>query len=216
MVIIGAKGFAKEVLEIFSQRHELTNLFFFDNVSQDVPDKLYGQFPVLRTVDDVKKVFQSTGDNRFTLGLGNPVFRFRLNRMFADAGGELISTISPNTDIGSFGTSIAAGCNILSGTVITNDVTLKTGCLINPGCTISHDSVLGDFVQVSPGARITGNCLIGNYSQLGTNSVILPRVKVGVNVIIGAGAVVTKDAPDNSMLAGVPAVVKKKLKPLEL
>ena len=135
--------------------------------------------------------------------------------MFTDAGGELVSTISPNTDIGSFGTSIAAGCNILSGTIITNDVTLKIGCLINPGCTISHDSTLGDFVQVSPGARITGNCLIGNYSQLGTNSVILPRVKVGMNVIIGAGAVVTKDAPDNSMLAGVPAVVKKKLKPLE-
>ena len=215
MVIIGAKGFAKEVLEIFSQRDELHNLFFFDNVSQDIPDKLYGKFPVLRTVDDVKKTFRSTGDNRFVLGLGNPVYRFRFNKMFTDAGGTLVSTISPNTDIGSFGTSIGPGCNILSGTVITNDVTLKIGCLINPGCTISHDSTLGDFVQVSPGARITGNCLIGNYSQLGTNSVILPRVKVGVNVIVGAGAVVTKDAPDNSMLAGVPAVIKKKLKPLE-
>ena len=108
MVIIGAKGFAKEVLEIFSQRQELTNLFFFDNVSQDVPGKLYGQFPVLRTVDEVKKIFQSTGDNRFTLGLGNPVYRFRLNRMFTDAGGELVSTISLNTDIDTFGTSIAA------------------------------------------------------------------------------------------------------------
>jgi sugar O-acyltransferase (sialic acid O-acetyltransferase NeuD family) len=215
MVIIGAKGFAKEVLEIFSQRNELHNLFFFDNVSQDIPDKLYGRFPVLRTVEEVKRTFENTGDNRFTLGLGNPVYRFRFNRLITEAGGELVSTISPHTDIGSFGTSIAPGCNILSGTIITNDVTLKIGCLINPGCTISHDSILGDFVQVSPGARITGNCQIGNYSQLGTNSVILPRIKVGVNVIVGAGAVVTKDAPDNSMLAGVPAVVKKKLKPLE-
>lgn len=215
MVIVGAKGFAKEVLEIFSQRKALQNLFFFDNVSKDLPDKLYGQFPVLHTMDEVKNIFHKTGDARFTLGLGNPVYRFRFNRMFTDAGGELVSTISPYTDIGSFGTSIAAGCNILSGVVITNDVTLRTGCLINPGCTISHDSVLGDFVQVSPGARITGNCQIGNYSQLGTNSVILPQVKVGTNVIVGAGAVVTKDAPDNSMLAGVPAVIKKKLKPLE-
>jgi sugar O-acyltransferase (sialic acid O-acetyltransferase NeuD family) len=215
MVIVGAKGFAKEVLEIFSQRNDLENLFFFDNVSQDLPDKLYGQFPVLHTIEEVKNIFYKTGDTRFTLGLGNPMYRFRFNRMFTDVGGELVSTISLNTDIGSFGTSIAAGCNILSGTVITNDVTLRIGCLINPGCTISHDSVLGDFVQVSPGARITGNCQIGNYSQLGTNSVILPRVRVGINVIVGAGAVVTKDAPDNSMLAGVPAVIKKKLKPLE-
>lgn len=215
MVIVGAKGFAKEVLEIFSQRGELHNLFFFDNLSADSPGKLFDRFPVLRTIMEVKQTFHKIGDFRFTLGLGNPVFRFTLNKMFSDAGGELTSTISPKADIGSFGTSIAPGCNILSGTVITNDVTLKIGCLINPGCTISHDSVLGDFVQISPGVRITGNCLIDNYSQLGTNCVILPKVRVGKNVVVGAGAVVTKDVPDNSMVAGVPAVIKKKLQPLD-
>ena len=78
MVIIGAKGFAKEVLEIFSQRNELHNLFFFDNVSQDVPDKLYGQFSVLRTVEEVKKIFHRTGDNRFTLGSRKSCLSFQV------------------------------------------------------------------------------------------------------------------------------------------
>jgi sugar O-acyltransferase (sialic acid O-acetyltransferase NeuD family) len=215
MVIVGAKGFAKEVLEIFSQRNDLHNLFFFDNLSTDLPDKLFDRFPVLRTMKEVKQTFHKTGDFRFALGLGNPVSRSMLNKMFSEAGGELTSTISPNTDIGSFGTSIAPGCNILSGTVITNGVTLSIGCLINPGCTISHDSVLGDFVQLSPGVRVTGNCLINSFSLLGTNSVILPKVTIGKNVVVGAGAVVTKDVPDNSMVAGVPAVIKKKIKPLD-
>jgi sugar O-acyltransferase (sialic acid O-acetyltransferase NeuD family) len=215
MVIVGAKGFAKEVLEIFSQRDELNNLFFFDNLSTDLPDKLYGRFPVLRTIGEVAQTFDKTGDARFTLGLGNPAYRYALNKMFVDAGGVLTSTISLHTDIGSFGTSIAAGCNILSGTVITNDVTLKIGCLVNPSCGISHDSVLGDFVQLSPGVRITGNCFIDSYTTLGTNAVVLPKVKIGKNVIVGAGAIVTKDVPDNVMVAGVPAVVKKKLQPLD-
>lgn len=216
MVIAGAKGFAKEVLEIFSQRDELHQLFFFDNVSADLPDKLYGRFTILRTINEVKEIFRKTGDIRYTLGLGNPLLRYNLNKTFSEIGGQLISTISPNTDIGTFGTSIDAGCNILSGTIITNDVTLKTGCLINPGCTISHDSILNDFVQLSPGVRITGNCFIDSFSQLGTNAVILPKVKVGKNVMVGAGAVVTKDVPDNVMVAGVPAVIKKKLSPLEI
>jgi sugar O-acyltransferase (sialic acid O-acetyltransferase NeuD family) len=216
MVIVGAKGFAKEVLEIFSQRNELQNLFFFDNVSTDLPSQLYNRFPVLRTIEEVQEAFHKTKDYRFTLGLGNPSFRYKLNKMFAAAGGELTSTISINTDIGTFGTTIAPGCNILSGTIITNDVTLKTGCLINPSCSISHDSTLGEFVQISPGVRITGNCLIDSFSVLGTNSVILPKIKIGKNVVVGAGAIVTKDVSDNVMVAGVPAVVKKKLEPLDL
>jgi sugar O-acyltransferase (sialic acid O-acetyltransferase NeuD family) len=216
MIVVGAKGFAKEVLEILAQRAELENLYFFDNVSTDVPDRLYGRFPVLRSLDQVRMAFEKTGDRRYALGLGNPVYRYSLNRLFADAGGTLVSTISPNVDIGSFGTTIGPGCNILSGTIITNDVTLNIGCLVNPACGISHDSTLGDFVQLSPGVRITGNCVIGNYTVLGTNAVVLPKVKVGQNVMVGAGAVVTKDVPDNVMVAGVPAVVKKKLSPLNL
>lgn len=40
---------------------------------------------------------------------------------------------------------------------------------------------------------------------LGANSVILPGVTIGNNVIVGAGSVVTKDVPDNSVVAGNPA-----------
>ena len=40
MLIIGAKGLAKEVLEIFHQKNELDNLFFYDDISADVPDKI--------------------------------------------------------------------------------------------------------------------------------------------------------------------------------
>lgn len=48
-------------------------------------------------------------------------------------------------------------------------------------------------------------------TMIGTNVTILPKVKIGSNVIVAAGSVVTKDIPDNCMVAGVPAVVKKEL-----
>ena len=52
MLIIGAKGFAKEVLEIFHQKDETENLHFYDDVSLDSPDLLYNQFKVLKNEED--------------------------------------------------------------------------------------------------------------------------------------------------------------------
>lgn len=48
---------------------------------------------------------------------------------------------------------------------------------------------------------------IGNNVYIGTNALILPGVTIGDNCVIGAGAIVTKDIPDGSVAAGVPAKV---------
>ncbi len=54
-----------------------------------------------------------------------------------------------------------------------------------------------------------GPITIGNNCYIGINSIVLPNVKIGNNVIIGACSVVTKDIPDNTVCAGVPARVVK-------
>ena len=215
MIVAGAKGLAKELLEIFAGRNALTNLYFFDNINPDAPSELFGQFRILRTFDEAREIFQQTGDASFSLGLGNPVLRQRLANEFFKIGGILASVISPAANIGHYGVSISAGCCILPGAVITTSVTIGRGCLINPNATISHDSSLGNFVEVSPGVNVTGNCSIGDYSFIGANAVLLPKIRIGKNVVVGAGAVVTKDVSDNTQVAGVPAVVKKQLPPIE-
>lgn len=215
MIIVGAKGLAKEVLEIFYQHGSLNKVYFFDNVSADLPMKLFDRFPLLTTMEEVTQVFRESNEFEFTLGLGSPANRLQLTRLFEAAGGVLKSAISKNAFIGNFGNSIGNGCTILDGAVITNGVSIGKGCLINPHCSLSHDVHVGDYVEMSPGARLTGFCEIGNFSVIGTNAVILPKVKIGKNVVVGAGAVVTKDVPDNSLVVGVPAQVKKVLAPFK-
>jgi acetyltransferase-like isoleucine patch superfamily enzyme len=48
--------------------------------------------------------------------------------------------------------------------------------------------------------------IIGDDVWLGANSIILPGVKIGRGVIVGAGAVVTKDVAEFDIVAGVPAI----------
>lgn len=48
---------------------------------------------------------------------------------------------------------------------------------------------------------------VGNNVYFGFNCLVLPGVKIGNNVVVGAGSIVTKDVPDNVVVGGVPAMV---------
>lgn len=84
-------------------------------------------------------------------------------------------------------------------------------CMIGPNTlitTVGHPmSPRGRREKKACGRPIT----IGDDVWIGGNCTILPGVTIGNNVVIGAGAVVTKDIPDNSVAVGIPARVIKTL-----
>lgn len=215
MIIIGAKGFAKEVLEVLFQNNQLENLAFFDDVNDNVNGKLYNQFAVYKTLNEVEHHFKNIS-NKFTIGIGNPVLRKKMCDKFTSLGGTLISTISPKANLGSFDVNIGVGSNVLDGVVFSNSTKIGMCCIIYYNSIITHDCILGDFVEVSPSVTFLGRSQVGSYSQIGSNATILPDVKIGKNVIVGAGSVVTKNIPDNSMVVGIPAKIIKELAPLDL
>lgn len=74
---------------------------------------------------------------------------------------------------------------------------------------ISRDyNVIGfvdDFVTLYPGAIVAGNVHIGNNCELGTGCNIIQGLDIGKRTIIGAGAVVVRNIPENCTAVGVPA-----------
>ncbi|MGJ8551133.1 NeuD/PglB/VioB family sugar acetyltransferase [Winogradskyella wichelsiae] len=212
MIIVGAKGFAKEVLQIVSVDMGLLdkNIVFFDNVSKDLPLKIYDRFTILRSFEAVKRYLSNSEDKSFVLGLGQPKLRQNLYQEFLLLGAEPISLYSKNSEIGDFDVKIGKATSILSGVKISNSVELGKGCLVYYNSIITHDCIIGDFVELSPNATILGRCCIGDYTILGASSVILPDVTIGKNVIVGAGTIVLKDIPDNCTVVGVPGKIISK------
>jgi len=208
MLIIGAKGFAKDILEIMRQNNELDQLFFYDDLNSDTEDKLFGEFPILKSMEEAEAYFSNI-DNRFSIGIGNPHLRYEMYHQFTAIGGVLQATISPKIDVGHYQVSIGKGCNILSGVKISNSVEIGMGTMIYYNSIINHDVVIGKFVEISPGAIILGHCKIGSFTHIGSGAIVLPGVTVGNYVEIAAGAVVINDTPDHVLIAGVPAIVKK-------
>jgi acetyltransferase-like isoleucine patch superfamily enzyme len=78
---------------------------------------------------------------------------------------------------------------------------------IGPGVKIitSHHSEEGINIPVLHSKLDFEKVSIGENSDLGNGSIILPGVQIGTGVIVGAGAVVTKDVPDYAVVVGSPA-----------
>lgn len=207
MVIIGAKGFAKEILEIFHLKNNIENLFFFDNISNDLELRLYDKYRILKSWEEVTSVFEIIQNSDFTIAVGGPENRKKLYDKMIQLNGNFCSTISPNSIIGHYDIIIGEGTNIMSSAFISNSVLIGKGVIINVQASVGHDCHIGDFAEISPGVNISGNCFIGNNTTIGTNATILPKVKIGNNVVIAAGSLVKTDIPDNSIAVGYPARV---------
>ncbi len=69
--------------------------------------------------------------------------------------------------------------------------------------------MIGTGVTISGSNKISKVPIIGNNVYIATAAKIIGAFKIGNNVVVAANAIVIKDIPDNTLVAGVPAQVKK-------
>jgi acetyltransferase-like isoleucine patch superfamily enzyme len=115
------------------------------------------------------------------------------------------------------GVTIGEGCRLLglnAGTFgsepflvsLGDHVSLTTGVRF-----VTHDGGVWVFRDEEPDIDLFGPIRVGSNVFFGFNVLIMPGVTIGDNVVVGAGAVVTRDIPSNSVAAGVPARVIRPL-----
>ena len=84
------------------------------------------------------------------------------------------------------------------------------GTKIDNLCHIAHNVNIGKHCAVIALAMIGGSTNIGDYSHVAPSAAIMNKINVGRNVVVGLGAVVTKNIEDNVVVIGVPAKPHRK------
>jgi len=129
-------------------------------------------------------------------------------------------TIGENSKIGAFveiqkNAFIGKNCKISSHTFICEGVTIEDNVFIGHNVTFINDlyprsTTEGGHMQTEADWEC-GTTLIKKGASVGSSSTLLCGITVGENAIVGAGSVVTKDVPPNTVVAGNPARVLKKI-----
>ena len=92
------------------------------------------------------------------------------------------------------------------------NITCKKKIAIGKNCTIARDVIISDYDAHNidlPNYEIASPITIGNHVWIGGRAIIRKGVTIGDDAIIAAGAIVTKDVPARSIVAGVPAKIMK-------
>ena len=205
MTIIGAKGHARGLIEVLlANGLAQDEVFLFDDVSEDMPDLVYGRYPVIRSLAQLQAHFSEHGRD-FVLGLGGTSRRRDLSENIKAVGGCLTGLIAKSAQVSPHILGIADGACVLGNAIVGVDVEIGEGTLVNLAAVVAHDAKVGDYCDIAPGAKILGRAVIGDLTEIGANAVVLPGVKVGPGCRVGAGAVVNRDVASGLTVVGTPA-----------
>jgi acetyltransferase-like isoleucine patch superfamily enzyme len=72
---------------------------------------------------------------------------------------------------------------------------------------IGHNDKIGKYVAMTSGTVLGGSVTIGDYCWIAQHVSVRDHIKVGKRVILGQGASVVSDIPDDAIAVGVPAKV---------
>lgn len=216
LVIIGAGGFGREVLDLVNDINcrlgdsEPDRFDFIGFIDDGQPDMNRLSRIGARYIGPTSSFGHLPEGCKYSIGIGSGTVRRKLDKAASAAGLEPATLIHRSATFGA-DVRIAPGAVVCAHVSVTTNVSIGRHAHINLNSTIGHDAVLADYSTINPLCAISGEVTVEDEAMVGTNSAINQGLRIGRGSIVGSGSAVTKNVDDYTLVAGVPAALKKSL-----
>lgn len=200
--IFGIGGFGREVLCCILDTNERFKKDPARYIDFFVSDQYFNQKGVLG-IPVLKESAFDAGKHKMVIAVGDTHLRRQIVQRFP-SNTEYFNVVHPSAVFSKW-VEWGEGVIITAGVILTCQIKIGKHAHLNLHTTMGHDCSIGDYFTSAPSANISGSCTFGNNIYLGSNCVIREKISVADNVVIGMGAVVTKDISESGVYVGSPA-----------
>lgn len=196
MILFGASGHGKVIIEILESMQEPEIILWDDSVKPPV-----WEYPVQQPDETM------LAGREMAISIGVNSSRKKVAARF-ESKVQFGRAIHSDAYLSKRAT-IGEGTVVMAGVRVNADVKVGKHCILNTCASIDHDCELGDYVHISPNATLSGTVSVGEGTHIGAGASVIQNIKIGKWCTIGAGAVVINDIPDYATAVGCPAEVIK-------
>nr|WP_320148053.1 acetyltransferase [uncultured Anaeromusa sp.] len=198
LLILGAGGHAKVLLEAAEQMGLWSDFAFLDDVASG---NVHG-YPIVGSLKDAAAL--TARFHEAIVGIGNNQTRMFWHDFLLENQYNIPSVIHPSSVI-SPSALLGKGCAVFAQAVVNADAFIGDSVILNTACSVDHDCVIEAAVHIAPGARLAGGVCAAKEAWVGLNSCVNVGLKIGRQAVVGAGAVVIKNVEEKTTVVGVPA-----------
>jgi sugar O-acyltransferase (sialic acid O-acetyltransferase NeuD family) len=168
--------------------------------------------PILGKIEDIPGLFKKRafGSVAIAIGYKHRKFRKEVFEYLKRRRVPIATFVHPSAYVEKSAV-IKEGSIVLVHCTIDMHARLCENVFLSSRCFVSHNVEVGAHTYCGPAVNLAGDTEVGECCFLGIDTTSIDGIKIGMNVQTAAGSVLTKDVPDHVLMAGVPAVVKKRL-----
>lgn len=211
IVIVGAGGLGKEILEILRYQNKIYqtwNIVGFADEDEELCGAVINDCPVLGGLDYFREhIDENIG---YVCAISVCEAKKRVVEKLREMGAKCHNVIHPPSVLSEL-IELGEGVVVFPGAILTVNIKIGDHVLIHTNVGIGHDTVIGNYCTINPSAQIAGENHLGEGVYIGIGAISVPSISIGGWTTVGAGGVVLSDLPERVVAVGMPVrVIKEK------
>ncbi|MBQ6174878.1 MAG: hypothetical protein IJK28_09665 [Clostridia bacterium] len=210
VIVLGGSGAGMVAASVAMKLPDVEFLGFLNhNLEKGDTVGDFKKLPVLGKPEDIETFLKEKDTYFFCAyeGIRDPHLSYNLWKELPIPKDRYINLIDPNAVIPEGFVKVGVGVLAAPFVQVSPDAIISDNVMLLGNAFVGHNSFIGEFSHVTTNSVVGAYVHVGKAVTVGMNSTLLGRVHVGDFTLIGAGSMVTKDVPNDVIVAGNPAKV---------